>query len=71
MKIRIRSGTVGGLRFLLVEELIMSTDLQQVVVHVHVIQIVLGVTQSLIDQQVHRGRASNTQRHRDYHRSLL
>lgn len=39
----------------------MSADLQQVVIHVHVVQIVLSVTQSLIDEQIHRGRTSQTQ----------
>ena len=42
--------------FLLVEELVVSADLQQVVVHVQVIQVVLRVAQRLIDQQVHGGR---------------
>lgn len=52
---------------LLVEELIVSADFQEVVVYVHVIQIILSVTQSLIDQQVHSGRTSNTERHRALH----
>lgn len=59
------SGTVGCFTFLLVEELVLSAHLQQVVIHVQVIQIILSVTQSLIDEQVHRGRTSNTHTHKD------
>lgn len=54
-----------GERFLLVEELIMSADLQHVLVHVQVIQIILSVTQGLIDQQIHRGRALWGERERE------
>lgn len=42
---------------LLAEELFLSADLEQEVVHVHVIQVVLGIAQGLIDQQVHSGGA--------------
>lgn len=45
----------SGLRFLLVEILVMSADLQQVIVHIQVIQIFLSIAQSLVDQQVHGG----------------
>lgn len=38
----------------------MSADLQQVVVHVHMVEVVLSVAQSLVDEQVHGGRTSDT-----------
>lgn len=41
----------------------MSADLQQVVVHVHMVEVVLSVAQSLVDEQVHGGRTSDTHTH--------
>lgn len=51
-----RNTAAESVEFLLVEELVVSADLQQVVVHVQVVQLVLSVAQRLIDQQVHGGR---------------